>query len=48
MPARRSARKTEGAGARRRHVVEDEVILQGFADFDPCYHHRSAYLTYSL
>jgi hypothetical protein len=36
MPAGRSARKTEGAGTRRRHVVEDEVILQGFADFDPC------------
>ncbi len=34
MNAGRSARRR--AGARRRRGLEGEVVLQGFADFDPC------------
>jgi hypothetical protein len=33
MTVRRSARK---ARARRKPSLEDEVVLRGFADFDPC------------
>jgi hypothetical protein len=35
MTAGRSARRRVGA-RRRRRGLEGEVVLQGFADFDPC------------
>jgi hypothetical protein len=34
MTAGRSAKRR--VGARRRRGSEGEVVLQGFADFDPC------------
>jgi hypothetical protein len=34
MPAGRPARRR--VGARRRRDLESEVVLKGFADFDPC------------
>ncbi len=34
MTAGRPARRR--TGARKRRGLEDEVVLRGFADFDPC------------